>query len=274
MPVRHLLVAALALFALAAPAAHAGPFATVWGVSPGVDAPGVNAACTPTAAHPVPVVLVHGTWMDRTTTMEALGQRLALEGWCVYALDYGQRATRPVAESAAQLGAFVDDVLARTGAARVSIVGHSQGGMMPRYWLKFGSGAGKVDDLIGLAPSTRGTESGLAGYAAQYGDSPAAADQAAGSPFMVKLNGDGDETPSDADYTVVSTSHDEVVTPVASQALHGPAERVTNVVLQDRCPLDPVEHVGMPYDPVAYQWVVNALSRPGPADPAFAPLCA
>jgi triacylglycerol lipase len=48
---------------------------------------------------------------------------------------------------------------------------------------------------------------------------------------------------------------------------------VTNVVLQDRCPTDLTEHVGIIYDAVALQWVVNALGRPGPADPGFRPRC-
>ncbi len=41
------------------------------------------------------------------------------------------------------------------------MVGHSQGGMMPRYYLKFLGGASKVDDLVGLAPSNHGTSNPL-----------------------------------------------------------------------------------------------------------------
>ena len=62
------------------------------------------------------------------------------------------RHRRRSSDSAAQLEAFVDRVLAATGAAKVSMVGHSQGGMMPRYYIQFLGGAGKVDDLVGLAP--------------------------------------------------------------------------------------------------------------------------
>ena len=47
----------------------------------------------------------------------------------------------------------------------------------------------------------------------------------------------------------------------------------TNVTLQDRCPLDPVEHIGISYDPVALQWVESALTRKGPADPSLKPVC-
>ena len=41
------------------------------------------------------------------------------------------------------------------------MVGHSQGGMMPRYYIKFLGGADKVDDLVGLAPSNHGTSNPL-----------------------------------------------------------------------------------------------------------------
>ncbi len=42
------------------------------------------------------------------------------------------------------------------------MVGHSQGGMMPRYYMKFLGGAAKVNKLVGLVPSNHGTSlSGL-----------------------------------------------------------------------------------------------------------------
>ena len=57
----------------------------------------------------------------------------------------------------AALRRFVNQVLAATGAHKVDIVGHSQGGMMPRYYIKNLGGASKVNTLVGLAPSNHGT---------------------------------------------------------------------------------------------------------------------
>ena len=261
--------------------AHAGPFATVWGITPGVDPPGVNVTtCKPTAAHPEPVVLVHGTWMDRSISWNVIGPALAQQGYCVFSLDYGHRGTQRVADSAIELGHFVDQVLALTGASRVSIVGHSQGGMMPRQWIKFDGGADKIDDLIGIAPSNHGSSGSgsldWGQYAAKYGDSPAADDQAAGSAFLTNLNA-GDETPQGGtlpiSYTNIETRNDEILGDPQSAFLAGSASEVTNVLLQDKCPEDQTDHILLTDDPIVLQWVENALASAGPADPAFKPIC-
>jgi len=277
---RRTLIVLLTTLAASCGVAHAGPFATVWGVTPGVDPPGVNAQnCKPTAEHPYPVVLVHGTWMDRSISWNVIGPALYQQGYCVFSLDYGKRGTQPVANSAVELGHFVDQVLAQTGASKVSIVGHSQGGMMPRQWIKFDGGADKVDDLIGIAPSNHGSSGGSFNwghYAAQYGDSPAADDQAAGSAFLTNLNA-GDETPQPGSgqisYTNLETKYDEILGDPNSAFLAGSAGEVTNVLIQDKCPEDTAEHIALTDDPVILQWVENALASPGPADPAFKPIC-
>ena len=266
MRVRGAVVALALTLLCAAPAAAQSPY-----VSPGISPPGANDwSCHPSAAHPYPVVLVHGTFGDMTVSWNLISPKLKQDGYCVYALDYGHRGTDPIEGSAAELRDFVNRVLAATGARKVSLVGHSQGGMMPRYYLKFLGGLGKVDDLIGLAPSNHGTTNpgALLLDGASLCDS--CGQQAAGSAFITHLNA-GDETPGSVSYTVVETRNDEVVTPYTSAFLAGP--RTTNVRLQEACPLDSVEHVSIIYDPVALQWIENALGRRGPADPSFKPTC-
>jgi triacylglycerol esterase/lipase EstA (alpha/beta hydrolase family) len=239
----------------------------------GISPPGSNDfACKPGAAHPYPVVLVHGTLLDQTEDWVLMSLVLKRAGYCVFSLDYGNRATGPIEASADQLAAFIMRVLGATGAQRVAIVGHSQGGMMPRYYLKFLGGTAHVSELVGLAPSNHGTTLPLAGPVGQYGDCPACSEQVVGSPFLRKLNA-GDQAPGPVSYTVIETSHDEIVTPYQSAFLPREGGRVTNALLQARCPADLSEHVSITYDPVAIQWVLNALGRPGPADPRFRPDC-
>ncbi|MCZ2812815.1 MULTISPECIES: esterase/lipase family protein [unclassified Modestobacter] len=270
--------------AVAAPAVTvAAPAVTVTGVLD-VPPPGANDwSCRPSAAHPYPVVLVPGTFESMAKNWSTLSPVLKAAGYCVYSLNYGVTngvpATGPIAESAEELAVFVDRVLKATKAKQVDLVGHSQGGMMPRHYLAFLKGARHVHALVGIAPSNHGTqglvfpESGLG----SSGDNvlcAACTDQQAGSPFLTTLNSGGD-TVAGPYYTVISTVYDEVVTPYTSQALDGAPQQVTNIVLQDKCPLDPIEHDQAPNDPVVHQWVLEALSqRTGPADPDFEPACA
>ena len=213
---------------------------------------------------------MHGTFA--ATSWQLIAPALAELGYCVYTFDYGNLGTGEIAASARELSTFVDQLLARTGAKRVSIVGHSEGGMMPRYYIKFLGGADKVEDLVALAPSNHGTNNPLVLEGAALGCTACAEQEAVGSSFLNKLN-QGDETPAPVDYTVVQTIYDAVVVPYTSAFLNGPAARVTNVELQDRCPNDYIGHLNIPLDPVALAWVENALGRPGPADPAFRPTC-
>lgn len=242
--------------------------------NPGVSPPGANDPdCEPSSEHPFPVVLVHGTFGDMTVSWNLISPALVNEGYCVFALDYGERGTRDIPRSAKQLERFIDDVLEATDAKRVSIVGHSQGGMLPRHYIRFLGGRDEVEDLVGLAPSNHGTTVSLTPLASQAADCRACKQQIARSHFIKDLNAGGRETFKRIDYTVISTRLDEVVTPVKSQGLKGPKSRVTNIVLQDRCPLDVVEHLAIIYDPVALQWVLEALDRNGPARRHFKPVC-
>ncbi|MFI9269588.1 esterase/lipase family protein [Kitasatospora sp. NPDC052896] len=243
--------------------------------APGV--PGANDwSCKPSSAHPRPVVLVHGTFANGSVNWDTVAPALAMDGYCVYALTYGAmpgipvlRAIAPVADSAQQLATFVDGVLAATGAGQVDIVGHSQGGMLPRYYMKFDGGASKVHTLIGLAPSNHGTTlDGLAtlaqsfpGAAALVGSAcPACTDQLVGSAALTALNAGGDTLPG-VTYWVIATEDDEVVTPYQSQFLSGPD--VNNVLVQDLCPLNHPDHVLMAVDPVVLHEIRHALD---PAD--------
>jgi triacylglycerol lipase len=217
--------------------------------------------CKPTPARPDPAVIVHGTFGDQKSLLDNLSYALKSDGFCVYSLDYGNRGTGPIEDSAVELEKFVDRVLASTGATKVEMVGHSQGGMMPRYYIKNLGGASKVEDLVGLVPSNHGTT--LTGMSSSGSSCVACDEQGAGSDFLKALN-NPDETPADVDYTQVTTTHDEVVMPYTSAFLT-PGAHSTNIVLQDRCPADPSEHVSIPMDPQAIAWVLNAFDRTGPA---------
>ncbi|HEX5365570.1 MAG TPA: alpha/beta fold hydrolase [Acidimicrobiales bacterium] len=295
--VRLGVVLATALACLLVGAAPSGAAVPVGDLASGVAAtlvsprvvPGANDwSCRPDRAHPRPVVLVHGTLEAPALNWAALGPVLKNEGYCVFALTYGENALSldgrlpglaDIAASAAELGAFVERVRAATGSAKVDLVGHSQGGMMPHYYIERLGGADKVDQLVALAPSNHGTtlsgltELGEALHLLGVANSvlgllaPAAVQQEVGSDFQTSLFGDGDTVPG-PDYTVIETSRDLVVTPYTNAFLEGPG--VENILIQDQCPDDPVGHVGLSFDQPAIQNVLNEL---GPDSPGFRATC-
>ncbi|NUR26007.1 MAG: alpha/beta fold hydrolase [Catenulispora sp.] len=266
----------LAATLLAAPAAlSAAPAHASLLPTSGIDSFG----CRPSAEHPRPLVLLHGTFMDPADAWMVGGPYFAARGYCVFELDYGQydgipvvHGIAPIEDSARQLADYVDRVLAATGAQQVDIVGHSQGGgPLPRYYLKFLGGAPKVHTLVGIAPTNHGgTASGLFTVAQQVPGAtdamgaacPACVEQFVGSDFNRRLDDGGDTVPG-VRYTTILSRLDEMVTPFPNGFLSGPD--VHNVVVQDLCPLDVSEHVLVgTVDGVAFHEAADAL------DPAHA----
>ncbi len=255
----------------------------IFGGLPDANAPGTNDwTCKPTAAHPNPVVLVHGTAGNRSTNWQTYGPLLKNNGYCVFALTYG--ATFPVPypgalggfgdmkTSAVALGSFVDQVLGATGAAKVDLLGHSQGTLMPNYWVKFLGGAPKVDKYVSLAPVWNGTRladpitllRGVFGVPEDLNPfCTACAQFATGAEFIAQMNAGGAAVPG-VTYTNIMTKYDELVVPYTS----GRAPGMTNLVVQDACTFDFSEHFQIAADLNAAVMVLNALD---PAHPRRIP---
>lgn len=307
MRLRNVLAAAVGVATLAFGAGSAAaaplpvPYQFLAGVplefgNPGGSAPGSNDwSCTPSAKHPNPVVLVHGTAGNRQTNWATYGPLLANEGYCVFSLTYGAHedqpwpvngigAMAPMEQSAAQLGDFVDRVLAATGAEKVDIVGHSQGTLMPTYWIKYLGGEGKVDKYVSLAPLWKGEgafdlDENLGAARAQWMDDiaptfaplcGACTELVAGTEFMGKIRAGGVYVPG-ITYTNIITRYDDVVIPYTSGYEEGP--NTTNIILQDVCAQDFADHLSIAGEPVAATLVLNALdpAHPRPVPCVFVP---
>lgn len=277
------LVAALVL-AWAALAAMGGSAAAMSSMDD--PPPGANDfSCKPSPAHPRPVVLVHGLGATMGENWSYISPILAEKGYCVFALTYGLDPESPfpfggvipIERSAPELRAFVARVLAATEAPEVDLVGHSEGTVMPQYWLKFLDGARFVKRYVALTPLYDGTTVGsldrVRDIGGQLGLSQAAIDAVAvgcgscpqflrGSAMMEKLrSGDGPAVRG-VSYTTIPTHYDELVNPWQSGLLDAP--NATNMVLQGVCPNDRSEHLEEAFDPVVAQIALNAL------DPAMA----
>ena len=260
--------------------------AVLAGTQTNADPPGANDwSCKPSTRHPRPVVLVHGTSGNKNTNWQTYAPLLADNGYCVFALTYGVAAGTPpgadqfggldkIETSAAQLRAFVAKVRAATGARQVDLVGHSQGTLMPDYWLKFLGGAPYVHSYVSLAPLWHGTSLGepqqlaaaTKGYGLPAGSLPgcaACSEMTTGSAFMQKMRHGGVAVPG-VTYTNIVTTHDELVSPYTSGIEPG----MKNIVVQSHCSIDYTEHFEIAADPVAAAYVLNALD---PAHPRPVP---
>jgi triacylglycerol esterase/lipase EstA (alpha/beta hydrolase family) len=247
-----------------------------------VSPPGSNDwSCKPSDEHPNPVVLVHGLGANQSANWQTMSPLLANAGYCVFSLTYGVNPLAPpplnnvgglrkMEDSAAELGRFVDRVLDATDAKKVDIVGHSEGSLMPNYYVKFLGGDKHVDHYVGMTPlwdgSTLGGVSELeraAGVLKLDGLETALFKPVCascrqflrGSDFLKKMNSGGGPRVDGVDYTMIMTKYDEAVIPYTSGIMDG----ATNIVLQDGCPTDYAEHGAVAADPVTGQHILNAL---------------
>ncbi len=298
-------LAALLVLVLAPTASAASDLPVPWtllaalpaqAANPGGPPPGANDfSCRPSAAHPSPVVLTHGLGANQTVNWQTFSPLLKNHGYCVFSLTYGVPGAPlpiyqpggllPMEQSAAELGAFVDRVLAATGASKVDILGHSEGTVMPSYYVKFLGGASKVDKYVSLTPLWSGTT--LFGVSSLYDLSKLIGLDAGingaldpvcgscrqflrGSAFLTKLNSGNGVFQPGVEYTNILTRYDEAVTPYTSGLGSGP--NVHDIVLQNSCPLDLSEHAGLAADRNAAGHVLNALDpahpQPVPCVPA------
>ena len=213
-----------------------------------------------------PVLLVHGTFAtpEENWSWNYLNA-LPAAGYDVCTVRLPDRATGDIQVASEYVVYAVRQIFDRSG-SKVDVLGHSQGGLEPRWALRWWpSLRTKVDDLVTLGAPHHGTIVADAATGAA-GAPPAAWQMRTDSHFTAALNS-GDETPGDVSYTSIYTLTDELVepvVPVATAALAGGR----NILVQDLCPGRVVDHVGLAYDNAAHDMVIDAFTHAGPADPA------
>lgn len=211
-----------------------------------------------------PVILVEGTGSSDplvpAVDLNLLADRLEADGYTAFVFPLPGRGLGDIGETSEQFAPFVDEVLAETGVSRVDIVGHSQGGLVARYFIEFLGGAGKVDSFVGLATPHYGTR--IADVAALYGvldclGYPFCQQVVTGSAWLAELNGD-DDTFGAVRYTNFASKLDLIVVPYTNSFQRSPD--AVNVTVQQRCPLRIVEHLTLALDGATYSGIQDALA--------------
>jgi triacylglycerol lipase len=209
-------------------------------------------------------VLVVGGLTEPQVALDALQANLEQAGFAVFtmALPGLIPGTQDIAVSARAVAAEARSVLARTGASRLDVVGHSEGGLALRYYISNLGGASQVQRYVSLGTPQHGTElanliggipilGGVAGALCT-----ACTQMAVGSAFLAGLNSPTD-VPGSVVYTAIGTTHDELVIPAPQASfLH---DGGTSASVQQFCPNDPTLHIGLLFDQPTAGLVVSAL---------------
>lgn len=205
----------------------------------------------PPIHRPYPVVLIHGT-ISSKNVWQNLVLRLRADDFVVFCPDYGVHGTQDIPTSANDVGAYIEQVLAATGAPQVDIVGHSQGGLLARYWINELDGEDYVHHLISLGSPHHGTSllgllgglltsettQRMAASTVRKIMGPAGMQQVVGSPLLETLKASEDTRP-DILYTSYATLNDTTIVPHDQAFLKGEglrtdgSPRVKNLYLQD-----------------------------------------
>lgn len=227
-------------------------------------APVVATTATAHAAPRDPVVIIPGLFGNGPGAAQSgyayLQQRLTSAGFDVdvfVAPDYG---VGDIHANAARLSAFVDGVLADTGASKVDIVAHSQGGVMARDYIKTLGGAAKVDSLVMYGASNYGSQwANLANaWGANCVGMLGCSEIAIGSAYLNALNA-GDDSIGSVKYTSIATQYDSVMTPYTNAFLDAADGNITNINVQSQCPFRYGDHFSVLSDGTVIDGVIDAL---------------
>ena len=217
--------------------------------------------CQESAGRRDPVLLVHGTAANPTVAWAAGVRRLLSErGHAVCTVALPDAANGRIDVASEYVVASIRRLAARFDRP-IDVVGHSQGGMLLRWAIKWWPDIRSlVGDVVGLAPSNHGSSVATALCASAC--PPAFWQQTSTSKFLAALN-DGDETPGRLSYSVVLSQTDTTVRP-PSPELRGEADD-SNTAIQAIWPGREVSHTQILYDAVSVALVVDALTHVGPA---------
>jgi triacylglycerol esterase/lipase EstA (alpha/beta hydrolase family) len=233
-------------------------------------------SCRPSAAHPRPVVLLHGLGGNGPGHFSFLGPFLAGAGYCAFAPTYGQATpaipvggTVSINRSAPEIADFVGRVRSSTGASKVDLVGHSEGAFQALWGPKFQGYGDRVATVVALAPPTHGTTfGGLVSFGDFLGLRPLVdlvlntfgcqfcSEAIVGGPAVQKLT-TGPIAQPGISYTILASRADALVTPNETSFVREAG--VQNAYVQDTCAADPVGHIGMAFDTGIAQMITNAL---------------
>ena len=249
------------------------------------DNPTAAEACVTGTNGSNPVIIVGGTFSPAFANELILGNTIQAAGYthCIFELKGTEElaelpGTMNIVVSAVALKLFADDVMAWSGATQVDLVGHSQGVLAARSYIKSFGGDATVGKLVSLAGPNSGTGfiplldffAGpvLSLFGVTCEEVAPCVQMQMGSDFITDLNA-VDMTPGNVEYYAFYTNNDELVWYWGEGPFGFPAVKfdnaqlgpgATNIELGEMCPFRVVGHLGMILDPVPIHMTLDALA--------------
>jgi hypothetical protein len=225
-----------------------------------------------------PVILLHGLGATYYEDINLLEAYLKSEGFCTFSLTYGEYdafpfvgGLKPIKESAVEIANFVREVQSKTKAAKVDLVGHSEGAFQTLYVTKFGGVKNITQRVFAIAPPTHGTTflslynvtdispqltRPLVDTIAKTVGCAACSNLLPNGEAVAELT-DGPIAQEGVSYTILTSANDQLVVPTTTSFVY--EDGVRNLYVQKFCPQDQVGHIGEAYDPNVMELVRNAL---------------
>jgi triacylglycerol esterase/lipase EstA (alpha/beta hydrolase family) len=167
-----------------------------------------------------PIVLLHG-YGDQPFGSQDMARSLRRDGWTVYVFETPKMGLAGVEASIGALDELVHRIQRETGAAKVDLVGHSQGGVIARWYVKFGGGGDEIGRVVTMASPHNGLHAWFnAPIEAMLGSRllrpiipPGLDEILTGRSLFTRLNS-GDPTPDQVRWTsIYAADFDGIVNP-------------------------------------------------------------
>ena len=194
-----------------------------------------------------PILLLHGCIM-RGGTLFFIQNQLQKDGWNpVYTWNY-MPPFKNIPYYAEKLKDKVDEILRRTTHTKITLICHSMGGLIARYYINFLEGKSSVDKLITLGTPHKGTQLWSFSY------NPCVLDMRPGSDFLKKLRA----IPLNIKVLSIYSSFDAIVLPYRNSIL-----KRKNVVNKE---FDNLWHMRLIFSPKVYEEIRSFLLKDDPFD--------